>query len=314
MPPAALVAAALVAICAKFMLNLSFSSFSSFSFFFIAPGLLLRLFLCIFACPTTTSPLPSPSSKPDRASASDSRFVTSFLFGRRRFWIFEEDFSILPTNAECLIVRLSLLDDEKGASSVGVGRVTCGRAARADFARAEVRFVLVIGAWNNCQYLPSELAEPERTIVTMGERRNADFRLSCKAPEFSESARTSGFHIDMRPTSSQCERVELPDRNSSPCKDNAATCEVLFGCVAQQQWAQSKLYHSLPNDLSQHVVHTHRKPLLSVYFGHVSFIWARGRRGSSSPSKVLRSLGIDRDRAFLGCVRLVIAGHTTTQP
>ncbi|KAL5466624.1 hypothetical protein PMIN07_003591 [Paraphaeosphaeria minitans] len=145
--PVALLAVEVVAICAKFMLNLSFSSFSNFSFFFIAPGLLFRLFLCILACPTTTSPFPSPCSKPDRASARDSRFVTSFLFGRRRFWIFEEDFSILLTKSECLVVRLSFLEEEKSASSsVGVGRVICGRAARDDFARADVRFLPEIGA------------------------------------------------------------------------------------------------------------------------------------------------------------------------
>lgn len=153
LPPVALFVAEVAAICAKFMLNLSFSSFSSFSFFFIAPGLLFKLFLCILACPTTTSPSPLLSSKPDKASARDSRFVTSFLFGRRRFWIFEEDFSIFPTNAECFILRLSFLDEAKSASSVGVGRVTCGRAARDDFARAAARFLPEIGAWNKGQHV-----------------------------------------------------------------------------------------------------------------------------------------------------------------
>ena len=73
--------------------------------------------------------------------------MTSFLLGRLRFWIFEDDFSILETKEECLIVRLSFLEEEKRESvEVGVGRVTCGRAARADFARAVVRFLDVTGA------------------------------------------------------------------------------------------------------------------------------------------------------------------------
>lgn len=129
-------------------MNRSFSIISSLSFFFIAPGLLLRLFFCIFAWLSTTSPSPTASSRPGSASASDSRFATSLLFGRLRFWTFEEDFSILLTKAECFIVRLSFLDEGNSAfkSSEGVGRVGCGRDARAGLARAEVRFLPETGA------------------------------------------------------------------------------------------------------------------------------------------------------------------------
>lgn len=44
-----------------------------------------------------------------RASASDSRFATSFFEARLRFLTRELVFSILETKAECLIVRLSFL-------------------------------------------------------------------------------------------------------------------------------------------------------------------------------------------------------------
>lgn len=144
-------AAELVAICAKFALNLSISSFSSFSFFFIAPGLLFKLFFCILACPlaTTTPPSPVSPSRPESASARESRFAASFLFGRRRFWTFEEDFSIFETKAECLIVRLSFLEFEKSPSEEGVGSSSWGRAARVDLARALVRFLPATGAYHS---------------------------------------------------------------------------------------------------------------------------------------------------------------------
>jgi hypothetical protein len=75
----------LLANCTRFWLNLSFSIFSSFSFLFIAPGRLFKLLRCILACPVSTWPSAPASSRPESASASDSRFATSFLFGRRRF-------------------------------------------------------------------------------------------------------------------------------------------------------------------------------------------------------------------------------------
>ena len=123
--PSAFPAPLVLAICARFALNLAISIFSSFSFLFVAPGLLFRLFLWIFACPTTTSPFSSSSSfpRPGSASASDSRFATSFLFGRRRFWTLGA-FSILLTKEECFIANLSFFDEAKrddvssGAESV----------------------------------------------------------------------------------------------------------------------------------------------------------------------------------------------------
>lgn len=132
------------AICTRLTLNLSLSILSSFSLLFIAPGLDLRLFLCILACPTTTS---SPS-KPGSASASDSRLATNFLFGRRRLLVFAEDFSILETKAECLIFCLSFLEEGKReGSDVGRTGALRGRVARLVFARIVVRFLPEVGAY-----------------------------------------------------------------------------------------------------------------------------------------------------------------------
>jgi hypothetical protein len=138
----------LLASCTRFWLNRSFSIFSSFAFLFIAPGRLFMLVRCIFACPVSTLPSAPASSRPDSASASDSRFATSFLFGRRRFCDLVDDFSILETKDECLILSLSFFDAAKALSSSsdsGWGSEAAGRTARADFARAVVRFL--IGAY-----------------------------------------------------------------------------------------------------------------------------------------------------------------------
>jgi hypothetical protein len=70
------------------------------------------------------------------------------LLGRRRFEDLEDDFSILETKEECLIFCLSFFEEGKEESSSkeeGVGRAAVGRATRADFARAVVRFL--IGAY-----------------------------------------------------------------------------------------------------------------------------------------------------------------------
>jgi hypothetical protein len=66
------------------------------------------------------------------------------LFGRRRFCDFAADFSILLTNDECLIFCLSFFDAANVLSkSSGLGSAAgTGRAARADFARAVVRFFM----------------------------------------------------------------------------------------------------------------------------------------------------------------------------
>jgi len=72
----------------------------------------------------------------------------SFLFGRRRFGVFIDDFSILDTKEECLIFFLSFLDEAKSdeASASGVRRPGVHvRVERADFARAVVRFL--VGAY-----------------------------------------------------------------------------------------------------------------------------------------------------------------------
>jgi hypothetical protein len=107
--------------------------------------MLLRLLRCdILAWPTSISPSMPPSSRPGSASARDSRFATSFLLGRRRFCVLADDFSIFDTNEECLIFCLSLLEAPKAEDrSSGLGSVAgAGRAARADFARAVVRFLM----------------------------------------------------------------------------------------------------------------------------------------------------------------------------
>jgi len=76
------------------------------------------LFARTRACPTMVSP-PAASSIWGRASARDSRVATSFLEGRRRFFVLDDDFSIFCTKEECLIVRLSFFVDENVDSSLG---------------------------------------------------------------------------------------------------------------------------------------------------------------------------------------------------
>ena len=61
------------------------------------------------------------SCRPDKASAKDSRLATSFLLGRRRLSVLDEDFSILETKEECLIFCLSLLEGGKGRGIVKRG-------------------------------------------------------------------------------------------------------------------------------------------------------------------------------------------------
>lgn len=92
-----------------FLLKRSFSMLASFSFFFCAPGRLFKLLCRIFASPITLS----SSLRVEvygSASASDSRFVTSFLEGRRRFLIVALNFSMRERRTECLMVRLSFFD------------------------------------------------------------------------------------------------------------------------------------------------------------------------------------------------------------
>ena len=99
-------AAGRAAICAMFLLNLSFSLWINASFFFIAPGLLFKLLCLIFISPIAVAPL-ALSVVSGNASAKDSRVVTSFLDGRLRFLDGALDFSMREMRAECLIIRLS---------------------------------------------------------------------------------------------------------------------------------------------------------------------------------------------------------------
>ena len=96
------------AICAMFLLNLSFSMLTNASFVFIAPGRLFKLLGLIFASPTTFVSFESLAVS-GNASAKDSRLVTSFFDGRLRFLTGAFDFSMREIKAECLIIRLSFL-------------------------------------------------------------------------------------------------------------------------------------------------------------------------------------------------------------
>lgn len=113
-------------ICAMFFPNLSLSVLSSFSFRFIAPGLLFRLFILIlpsFSCPFTKS------STSGNASASPSNVVLSFLFGRLRFRGLVCDFSIRERNAERLIEILSFFELMNESEITAPSRCTGGGRA-----------------------------------------------------------------------------------------------------------------------------------------------------------------------------------------
>jgi hypothetical protein len=60
-----------------------------------------------------------------KASASDSRFVASFLDGRRRFLVFWFAFSIRAFRIDRLMMRLSFLEwnSRRGFSALGFGAV-----------------------------------------------------------------------------------------------------------------------------------------------------------------------------------------------
>jgi hypothetical protein len=91
---------------AMFFPKRSLSSFSSRSFFFLAPGLLFKLTKLLFV----PEALPSDAAISGRAATRDSRVVTSFFEGRRRFLdAFALDFSILDRNMDDLMARLSFL-------------------------------------------------------------------------------------------------------------------------------------------------------------------------------------------------------------
>lgn len=91
---------------AMFWLNLSFSILISRSFFFIAPGLVLKPLYLILAGPVLNS-FSGLLGISGRAFAKDSRSVISFLDGRLRFFDGAVDFSIRDISAERLVKRLS---------------------------------------------------------------------------------------------------------------------------------------------------------------------------------------------------------------
>ena len=91
---------------AMFWLNLSFSILISRSFFFIAPGLFLKLLYLILPGPVHNSSAGVVGIS-GRAFAKDSRSVISFLDGRLRFFDGAVDFSIREISAERLVKRLS---------------------------------------------------------------------------------------------------------------------------------------------------------------------------------------------------------------
>ena len=96
-------------ISARFLLNRSFSRFANFSFRFIAPGRLFRLLCLIIASLTAMSPFFGFGAS-GRATARESRLVTNFFEGLRRFFGVALVFSMREMRAECLMVRLSFLD------------------------------------------------------------------------------------------------------------------------------------------------------------------------------------------------------------
>lgn len=96
-----------------FFANRSRSVFSTCCLRFMAPGLCRSVF-CLITF-TWLSGSSSPVSVSGRASASDSRFVASFLDARRHFGVFWEVFSILETKLACLIARLSFLEERESS-------------------------------------------------------------------------------------------------------------------------------------------------------------------------------------------------------
>ena len=89
---------------AMFFPKRNLSSFSSRSFFFLAPGVLFKLtkLLCGGGPDVAIS---------GRAAARDSSVATSFFEGRRRFLDdFALGFSILDRNMDDLMARLSFLE------------------------------------------------------------------------------------------------------------------------------------------------------------------------------------------------------------
>src|SRR5579871_4388197 len=95
---------------AMFFPKRSFSSFSSCSFFFLAPGLLFKM-TKLLCSPEALLSDGLDAAISGRASARDSRVVMSFFEGRRRFLddlVFV--FSILDRNMDDLMARLSFLE------------------------------------------------------------------------------------------------------------------------------------------------------------------------------------------------------------
>ena len=80
----------------------------------MAPGRLLILFRrMMLTASVPAGPPVCDDCSSGSAAASESRVVTSFLFGRRLRGFFVADFVILDIKAACLMCLLSLLVDGK---------------------------------------------------------------------------------------------------------------------------------------------------------------------------------------------------------
>ena len=98
------------AMTAMFFPKRNLSSFSNRTLFFLAPGLLFKLtkLLCVPEVLSFDGPDTAISG---RAADRDSRVVTSFFEGRRRFLgDFALGFSIFDRNMDDLMARLSFLE------------------------------------------------------------------------------------------------------------------------------------------------------------------------------------------------------------
>ena len=107
---------------AKFLLNRSFSSLMTFSFFFDIPGLLFNVATMSFLSLELFGIVGVAAVISGKTSASVSKDATSLLNGRRRLrWPVDLslDFLTLDIKSECFISRLSFFVEVKPVSKVG---------------------------------------------------------------------------------------------------------------------------------------------------------------------------------------------------
>lgn len=127
------------AICARFFANLSLSLLSNFCFLFIAPGLDFMLFLLMILTwsaavePAASLSEPEPSKSSGNASASESRVVTSFLFGLRLRGFDVDDFVTFDMSCACLMRCLSFLFVAKSESGFATADLDPSFCLRIDF-------------------------------------------------------------------------------------------------------------------------------------------------------------------------------------